>query len=616
MSLRTQLLAYSNQLEERVRALYSSPAYNERRKSAQKADTGLLATFYGHLEALKLELRALVANKLPLPPANLPRPVIPSRASEAWRTHSLAHDWDRLSTAFQTSLAYRPQLQLGLPKAAQDRAKAMAPDFSGIRSFPEIDFAAMWTPFASVLPTYDASLLMNVHQRFEALQEAVRAMTLRDYLFSTHEEGNHRRTMTRRQSFVASQQAFARQLESIVESVKAKGGEVRTIGHARASSVVKAAWDAEEHFYAAACELARGGQRLINYEQLPVLWRNNEHILSGYRFIPKERWGSLLKSTFQIHNETGNIMTHLIGALIVLPLFWPSKERFDDQATPMDRMVQTIYLGAALKCLLLSVSWHVMSGCADACLFERFACVDYTGIAWLVAASVWTLVYNQFYCQPNLAMVYSLTTFVVGLVGAVVPWASWFNERRNKPLRIAVFLTMCFTALAPFTHSSLAHGFVKTAVFASPIVPSLAAYIFGLVFYATQFPESFWPGRFDVVGHAHQIWHISIVVAILLHHRATFYWHQERFNFSCAAPSPSMTGGAADALTASSSAIFDAFINAVAPLLSTNPLAIMDVNLADEKVHGWRISAGTVGGGLVGRVWDWCVDGLMNTFAT
>lgn len=136
---------------------------------------------------------------------------------------------------------------------------------------------------------------------------------------------------------------------------------------------------------------------------------------------------------FEVHNETGNIMTHLIGAAIIIPLFWPSaNSTLDPHTTPMDRFVQTLYLIAALKCLLLSVSWHVMAGCSDLKVFDLFACVDYTGIAWLVAASIATASYSVFYCQPNLSLLYSCTTFMVGLVGAVVPFMEFFNKRENK----------------------------------------------------------------------------------------------------------------------------------------------------------------------------------------
>jgi len=575
LSLRAQILAQCSQLEQKVRSLCHFPS-SPSSETPGRLDSHFAATFYSQLEGLKDDLRKLVLS-IPTPTSSMSFPI-------------------------------------GLPKPP-----------SQLPTFPDVDFATALQSLTINLPVSGVNLLEKVQARFEALQDSVSAMTLRDCFYwsrgTTGEttdgsmKQQPRDSDRRRMSFSSSQMALSRQFESIFDSIKEKGEQVRVSGHARAASVAKAAKETEERLYAAAVELARDGQRLIRYEHLPTLWKNNEHILSGYRFIPSNDIGALLKSTFQIHNETGNIMTHLVGALVVTPLFWPSKDRFDDHTTPMDRMVQSIYLVAALKCLILSVSWHVMAGCSDACWFERFACVDYTGIAWLVAASVWTLVYNAFYCQPNLAMFYSLTTLMVGLVGAIVPWASWFNDRRNKPIRIAVFLTMCFTGVGPFLHASLSHGFIKTSLFFSPILPSVASYIFGLIFYATQFPERIAPGRFDVVGHAHQIWHISIVVAILLHYRATFIWHQGRFDFSCAV-NPLQQSASSAAFDSISGGVVDLANQVTGTLFGDNHAfqKAADLNVADDIIHGWRISAGKVGDGMVGRVWDWSVDRIMATF--
>ncbi|UZJ54964.1 hypothetical protein CBS101457_004284 [Exobasidium rhododendri] len=584
-TLRAQILAHCSQLEQKIRTLYHNPA---------TANPGLLDahfadSFYTHLHALKEDLQKL-AHSLP----STPLPISFS--------------------SFPTSAAQLSSLSTFSPLA-------------------NVDYVAALNSVTTHLPASGVNLLERVQTRFEVLQDSVRAITLRDCFYwsrsaADDEDDTGGTSMTtpgdpslRRLSITSSQMALSRQFESIFETIKHKGEQVRVNGHARAASMGKAAKVTEEMLYAAAVELAKGGQRLIQYEHLPTLWKNNEHILSGYRFIPSNDIGALLKSTFQIHNETGNIMTHLIGALIVTPLFWPSKDNFDDYTTPMDRMVQSIYLIAALKCLILSVSWHVMAGCSNACLFERFACVDYTGIAWLVAASVWTLVYNAFYCQPNLAMFYSLTTLIVGFVGAVVPWAAWFNDRNNKPIRIAIFLTMCFTGVGPFIHASLSHGLIKTTYFFSPILPSVASYVFGLIFYATQFPERIAPGKFDVVGHAHQIWHISIVVAILLHYRATFIWHQGRFDFSCAI-NPLQQNSPSSATVAALNSVTDGMVkltnqltgNLFSESSSSTIQKAADLNIADDIVHGWRISAGRVGDGMVGRVWDWCVDRILATF--
>lgn len=49
----------------------------------------------------------------------------------------------------------------------------------------------------------------------------------------------------------------------------------------------------------------------MNWGTLPDYLKDNEFITSGYR----ANWGFMdtLKSLFQLHNETGNIWSHLLG---------------------------------------------------------------------------------------------------------------------------------------------------------------------------------------------------------------------------------------------------------------------------------------------------------------
>lgn len=58
--------------------------------------------------------------------------------------------------------------------------------------------------------------------------------------------------------------------------------------------------------------MKRVPSNLHNFEQLPEYLRDNEFIMTGYRYtMPmKDTWRSL----FNIHNETGNIYSHLLGA--------------------------------------------------------------------------------------------------------------------------------------------------------------------------------------------------------------------------------------------------------------------------------------------------------------
>ena len=538
-----------------------------------------------------------------------------SQAAISARSQSLAADWDKISEGVRSRLPNRPTLQMIHPDyhamlAAADPRKLVSLP-SELPSMP-----ALAMPDISPMPAL-ASVMAKMHAQFDSLQESVTHLTLRDCweqrkraacasdsaIASSSEKDPVSRS--RRSSFSAhlASSVSLPSWDSIMTSVR----ESSSKGRDRAGSVVQTIQDVEHAMYLRACELASSGSQLLRYQDLPVLWKNNEYILSGYRFIPLENWGTLLKSTFQLHNETINIHSHLLGVLVVFPLFWPSKG-LDPQTTWADRLVQTIYLIAAMKCLISSVVWHVFAGCSHAVWFERAACVDYSGVALLVAASVWTTIYNEFYCQPNIAMLYSFTTLIVGIVGAVVPWASWFNDRSNKGLRIVVFLSMCFTSLLPFFHAVFSHGFSKTINFLSPILPSLLAYITGLVLYATNFPERLRPGAFDIFGHAHQFWHISIVLAILLHFRAALKFHEGRFEFSCTDAALSTDGGENQSyLTSVLSSLFSSLLSSFS---LTPQSGVKGLYQTDETIHSWRIMAGRLGGGKVGQVWDWALEGL------
>ena len=309
------------------------------------------------------------------------------------------------------------------------------------------------------------------------------------------------------------------------------------------AQIVHAVHDVEDAIYEAACRLANNGRELISYHALPQLWRNNDFIVTGYRFIPKEQWHRLILSAFHIHNETGNIHTHLGGLFLVGALFWLTSSLDPTTTTTMDRWIVTIYLFAAAKCLICSVSWHIMAGCADLQWFTCFACIDYTGISWLVAASLETIVYNGFYCQPGLIALYTVGVIAIGVIMSILPWSSWFNDIRYRTIRITLFLGMACMGIVPFVHGTILHGYDNMAQFYAPLIPSLGSYIVGVVLYSFRWPERWAPGKFDIVGHSHQLWHVAIVLAIYLHFQAVLSFHENRHAYSCAAgstPSPTL----------------------------------------------------------------------------
>jgi adiponectin receptor len=260
--------------------------------------------------------------------------------------------------------------------------------------------------------------------------------------------------------------------------------------------------------------------RLIHYNDLPDPWRVNPHIFRGYRFTSSKM--ACLTSVFNISNEFVNIWSHLIGLFVVLTIavyFYPLTPNFH-LSTNTDVFVVAIFFFAACKCLVCSTIWHTMNSIAKQTLMERFACVDYTGISLLVAASIVTIEYTAFYCEPGSCWTYIFLTASLGIMGVVLPWHPTFDRADMAWARVAFYVTLAATGFAPVAQLTLTRGPAWSFSFYAPVAKSIAVYLLGALIYASQIPERWSPGWFDYVGNSHNIWHLAVLGGILFHYRA------------------------------------------------------------------------------------------------
>ena len=261
-------------------------------------------------------------------------------------------------------------------------------------------------------------------------------------------------------------------------------------------------------------------KRLISYADLPHPWRVNPHILDGYRFTTSKV--ECLTSIFTFSNELVNIWSHLLGLVIVLAIalyFYPLSPNFSS-STKADIAVAIIFFVAACKCLVCSTLWHTMNSIASQPLMERFACVDYTGISLLVAASIVTTEYTAFYCEPISRSVYILMTSSLGVAGVILPWHPTFNRIDMAWARVAFYVSLALTGFAPLAQLSLSRGLSWCIYFYAPVMKSILVYAVGACIYASQIPERWFPGFFDYVGGSHNIWHLAVLGGILFHYCA------------------------------------------------------------------------------------------------
>ncbi|OQO08998.1 hypothetical protein B0A48_05888 [Cryoendolithus antarcticus] len=268
----------------------------------------------------------------------------------------------------------------------------------------------------------------------------------------------------------------------------------------------------------------------IHYHHLPEPWRVNPHILKGYRF--SENKLECIRSTFTtFSNETVNIWSHFLGLLIVLSIafyFYPISPAFKE-ATNLDIFIAGCFFFAACKCLVCSCMWHTMSSISDQTLMERFACVDYTGISLLVGASIVSVEYTAFYCEPWSRWMWITMTGILGITGSVLPWHPLFNRADLAWMRVAFYVTLATTGLLPIVQLTIERGYDEMARAYSPIVQSLLVYLSGAILYAAKVPERWLPGKFDYAGGSHNIWHLAVLGGILFHYSAMQAFFREAF---------------------------------------------------------------------------------------
>jgi adiponectin receptor len=295
-------------------------------------------------------------------------------------------------------------------------------------------------------------------------------------------------------------------------------GRAREVVDEGIERAMKAAETMEEHIEAAIQRARENG--LIRYEDLPVPWRVNPHIVRGYRFSASKI--ECVRSMFGISNELVNIWSHAIGLMIVLAIafhFYPSSSNFS-LSTNTDVCIAAVFFFAACKCLVCSTMWHTMNSVADQTLMERFACVDYTGISLLIAASIMTTEYTAFYCEPVSRWVYMTLTTTLGIGGVILPWHPTFNRSDMAWARVIFYSALAATGFAPVLQLNLTRGSAWAWSFYAPIAKSLAVYLVGTCVYASQVPERWFPGAFDYIGGSHNLWHFAVLGGICFHYVA------------------------------------------------------------------------------------------------
>ncbi|CAI5508931.1 unnamed protein product [Closterium sp. Naga37s-1] len=179
-----------------------------------------------------------------------------------------------------------------------------------------------------------------------------------------------------------------------------------------------------------------------------------------------------------------------------------------------------VFLTGAMICLLSSSTCHLL-GCHSKKVSQIIWRFDYAGIAILICASFYPPVYYGFLCQPYTRLIYLVLITLGGLGTVAVSLLSAFQQPKYRAFRAGLFFGLGVSGVVPFFHGMLLYWnepFLVTTILYELLMGAL--YGIGALFYATRIPERWLPGKFDIAGHSHQIFHVLVIAAAYTHYQA------------------------------------------------------------------------------------------------
>lgn len=154
-------------------------------------------------------------------------------------------------------------------------------------------------------------------------------------------------------------------------------------------------------------EGGRARKVLLSFHELPEWHQDNEYILHGYRPISGSAQVSF-RSWLYIHNESVNIYSHLIPAIVLLLGEWYILEYLTtrySRTTSADHFVFVFFLLTAVICLGLSATYHTLMNHSYA-IEQLWLRLDLVGIVVLILGDFISGIYMVFWCEPLQRKIY------------------------------------------------------------------------------------------------------------------------------------------------------------------------------------------------------------------
>lgn len=247
----------------------------------------------------------------------------------------------------------------------------------------------------------------------------------------------------------------------------------------------------------------------------------NPHIWSGYR--QNYTFAQCLCSFFTIHNETGNVWSHFVAVLVFAWAMYHTLLETLLPSTPLfHQVIWVTFFLTAILCFAGSTLYHLFFPQSITAVYW-LGILDFTGIAALVLGSYFPPVFYGFYCFPFWQRLYISSISLLGTVTLIAPWFPFFHSQRYLAIRVSLYAMVAVAGIVPAVHSYFLLHTLSVPFEASfdevyhRLYIMYGLYTLGVFFYMSKFPESRFPGRFDIWLNSHQWWHLLVVCGTLVH---------------------------------------------------------------------------------------------------
>ncbi|KAG9508714.1 Adiponectin receptor protein, partial [Fragariocoptes setiger] len=254
------------------------------------------------------------------------------------------------------------------------------------------------------------------------------------------------------------------------------------------------------------------------FKQQPEWLCDNQYIHCGHR-KPTNSFLVCTRSIFQLHNETVNIWTHLIAGFYFAHLCL--QIIYSTQLAPIDKWVVGLFLLSATSCHIISSMYHTFN-CHSEHVSKICSRMDYCGIISLILFSFVPWIHYGFYLYPKLKAFYLILVITLGFMAVNILMQDKFSRKSYRWLRVLTFISFGISGVLPGFHwlslnyeQIVMESALRDSFFHLLLMGAL--YLTGTMLYAFRIPERYFPGKCDIFWHSHQLFHVFVSAATLVH---------------------------------------------------------------------------------------------------